>query len=144
MKVIVLIKATHDSEAGILPDAKTLADIATFTQELIDAGVMLGGEGLRPSSEGKRLYISGGKQTLIDGPFTETKELVGGYWLWQVKSLDDAVRWTQRCADFMPGGDWVLEIRRLFEADDFGAEYPSELRAQDERQRTEVARRNGK
>jgi hypothetical protein len=144
MKVMVLIKATHESEAGILPDAKTIADTATFTQELIDAGVMLAGEGLQPSSKGKRLYLSGGKQTIIDGPFTETKELVGGYWLWQVKSLDEAVRWTQRCARFMPSGDWVLEIRPLFEADDFGAELTSELRAQNERQRAEIERQNRK
>jgi hypothetical protein len=141
MKVMVLVKATNESEAGVLPDEKTIAGIAKFTQELIEAGVMLGGEGLQPSSKSKRLYISGGKKTVIDGPFTETKELVGGYWLWQVKSLDDAVKWTQRCADYMPPGDWVLEIRPLYAADDFGDELTPELRAQDERQRAEIERR---
>jgi hypothetical protein len=144
MKVMVLIQATLESEAGKLPDTKTIADVATFTQELIDAGVMLGGEGLQPSSKGKRLYLSGGKRTVVDGPFTEAKELVGGYWLWRVKSLDEALRWTERFADFMPSGDWVLEIRPLLEADDFGAEFTPELRAQDEHQRAEIARQSRK
>lgn len=144
MKVMVFIHATPASEAGALPDAETIADIATFTRELLDAGVMLGGEGLHPSRKGKRLYLSNGKRTVVDGPFTEAKELVGGYWLWRVKSLDDALRWTERFADFMPSGDWVLEIRPLLEADDFGAEFTPELRAQDERQRAEAEHRNRK
>jgi len=142
MRVLVLIHATPESEAGALPDTKTIANVATFTQELIDAGVMLAGEGLQPSRKGKRLYLAGGKRTIVDGPFTEAKELVGGYWLWRVKSLEDAVTWTERFADFMPDGDWVLEIRPLLEADDFGAEFTPELRAQDERQRAEVEHRN--
>lgn len=144
MRVMVLIHATPASEAGALPDTKTIAGVATFTQELIDAGVMLGGEGLQPSRKGKRLYLSNGKRTMVDGPFTEAKELVGGYWLWRVASLDDALRWTERFADFMPGGDWVLEIRPLLEPDDFGAQFTPDLRAQDERQRAEVERQNQK
>jgi hypothetical protein len=111
-----------------------------FKEELVKAGVMLGGEGLRPSSKGKRLHLSGDKRTVIDGRFTETKELVGGYWLWQVKSLDDAVAWARRCADFMPRGEWVLEIRPLVEAEDFGSALTPELREQEQRQRAEIAR----
>jgi hypothetical protein len=140
MKVMVIIKATKEGEAGVLPDEKTIASMCAFTEELVNAGVMLGGEGLQPSSKGKRLHISDGKTTLVDGPFAETKELVGGYYLWQVKSLEEAVAWAQRCAEHMPGGEWVLELRPLYEADDFGKEFTPELRAQDQRLRAEVER----
>jgi hypothetical protein len=111
-----------------------------FKEELVKAGVMLAGEGLHPSSKGKRLHISGGKTTVVDGPFAETKELVGGYWIWQVRSLDEAVQWARRCADYMPSGEWVLEIRRIFEAEDFGKEFTPELRAQEQRLRAEIER----
>jgi hypothetical protein len=140
MKVMVIVQATKESEAGVMPNEKTLTEMGKFKEELVKAGVMLGGEGLRPSSKGKRLHLSGDKRTVIDGPFTETKELVGGYWLWQVKSLDDAVAWARRCADFMPSGEWVLEIRPIVEAEDFGSAFTPELRAQEQRQRAEVAR----
>jgi len=140
MKVMVFVKATKESEAGVMPDEKVLARMATFNEELVKAGVMLAGEGLHPSRKGKRLHISDGKKTVIDGPFAETKELVGGYWIWQVKSLDEAVQWAERGADYMPSGDWVLEIRPIFEADDFGKEFTPELRAQDQRLRAEIER----
>lgn len=140
MKVIVLVKATPESEAGALPSEQAIASMGRFQEELIQAGVMLGGEGLQPSRKGKRLHISGRKKTLIDGPFAETKELVGGYWLWQVASMDEAVTWLNRCADCMPDGEWVLELRPLFEAEDFGDAFTPELRAQEARHRAEIAR----
>ena len=142
MKIMVIVKATKESEAGMMPDEKVIAEMGKFKEELVKAGVMLSGEGLHPSSKGKRLHISGGKKTLIDGPFAETKELVGGYWIWQVKSLDEAVEWARRCADYMPSGEWVLEIRPIFEAEDFGKEFTPELRAQEERLRAEIERQN--
>jgi hypothetical protein len=140
MKVMVIVKATKESEAGVMPDEKTITEMGKFKEELVKAGVMLGGEGLHPSSKGKRLHISGGKKTVIDGPFVETKELVGGYWLWEAKSLDEAVEWARRCADYMPSGEWVLEIRPIFEAEDFGKEFTPDLRAQEERLRAEIDR----
>jgi len=140
MKVMVIVKATKESEAGVMPDEKTITEMGKFKEELVKAGVMLGGEGLHPSSKGKRLHISGGKKTVIDGPFVETKELVGGYWLWQAKSLDEAVEWARRCADYMPSGEWMLEIRPIFEAEDFGKEFTPDLRAQEERLRAEIDR----
>jgi hypothetical protein len=140
MKVMVIVKATKESEAGVMPDERTIPEMGKFKEELVKAGVMLGGEGLHPSSKGKRVHISGGKKTVIDGPFAETKELVGGYWLWQVKSLDEAVEWARRCADYMPSGEWMLEIRPIFEAEDFGKEFTPDLRAQEERLRAEIDR----
>jgi hypothetical protein len=140
MKVMVIVKATKESEAGVMPDEKTITGMVKFQEELVKAGVMLGGEGLHPSSKGKRLHISGGKKTVIDGPFAEAKELVGGYWLWRVKSLDEAVEWARRCADYMPSGEWMLEIRPIFEAEDFGKEFTPDLRAQDQRLRAEIDR----
>jgi hypothetical protein len=137
---MVIVHATAASEAGVTPDAQVLADMARFKDELVGAGVMLGGEGLRPSSQGKRLHISGGTHTVVDGPFTEAKELVGGYWLWQVASMDDAVAWARRYAGYMPDGDWVLELRPLYEADDFGEAFTPELRAHEQRVRAEIAR----
>lgn len=136
MRVIVLVKANKDSEAGVLPDKKMLTEMGAFNEELVKAGIMLAGEGLKPTSAGKRVRFSGSKRTVIDGPFAEAKELVAGYWLWQVKSVDEAVEWIKR-APFENGAE--IEIRPLFEADDFGAEFTPELRAQEERQRERIA-----
>jgi hypothetical protein len=136
---MVLVKASKESEAGQMPTEQLLRDMGNFNEELVKAGVMLAGDGLRPSSRGKRIRFSGDKRTVIDGPFTETKELVAGYWLWQVKSLDEAVEWLKR-APFQNGDE--VEIRPVFEADDFGKEFTPELRAQEERLRAEVARRS--
>lgn len=119
MRVMVMVKATKNSEAGKMPSAQLLADMGKFNEELIKAGVMLAGDGLKPSSKGKRVRLAAGRQTVIDGPFTETKELVAGYWIWQVKSMDEALEWVRRCPDPMPGEEGELEIRPLFEAEDF-------------------------
>jgi len=140
MRVMVIVKATRNSEAGALPSEKLLADMGKFNEELVKAGVMLAGEGLHPSSKGKRVVFSGGKKTVIDGPFAETKELVAGFWLWQVKSIEEAIEWVRRCPDPMPGEESVIEIRPVFEAEDFGKEFTPELRAQEERLRAEVER----
>ncbi len=118
MKVMVLVKATKDSEAGILPTQALLAEMGKFNEELVKAGVMLAGEGLRPSAQGKRVQFSGRNRTVIDGPFTETKELVAGFWLWQVRSIEEAVEWVKRCPNPMPG-DSEIEIRPLYEMEDF-------------------------
>jgi hypothetical protein len=136
---MVIVKATKDSEAGVLPDQKLLADMGKFNEELVKAGVMLAGEGLQPSSKGARVRFSGAKRTVIDGPFAETKELVAGFWLWQVKSKDEAIEWVKRCPNPSPGAESEIEIRQVFEAEDFGAEFTPELRAQEERIRAQVA-----
>jgi hypothetical protein len=141
MRVMVIVKATRNSEAGALPTEKLLADMGKFNEELVKAGVMLAGEGLRPSSQGKRVVFSGGKKTVVDGPFAETKELVAGFWLWQVKSMEEAVEWVRRCPDPMPGEESVIEIRPVFETEDFGKELTPELRAQEERLRADIERR---
>ena len=140
MRVMVIVKATKNSEAGILPSEKLLTDMGNFNDELVKAGIMLAGEGLHPSRKGKRVRFSGGKKTVIDGPFAETKELVAGYWLWQVRSLDEALEWVRRCPDPMPGEESEIEIRPVFEAEDFGAEYTPELREQEARQRAQIER----
>jgi len=119
MRVMVMVKATKNSEQGIMPSEKLLADMGKFNEELVKAGVMLAGDGLHPSSKGKRVRFSGGKKTVIDGPFAETKELVAGFWMWQVKSMDEALEWLRRCPDPMPGEESVIEIRPVFEAEDF-------------------------
>ena len=119
MRVMVMVKATKNSEKGLLPSAKLLEDMGKFNEELIKAGIMLAGDGLRASSAGKRVVLDGGKKTIVDGPFAETKELVAGYWIWQVRSIEEAVEWAKRCPDPMPGEEGVLEIRPLFEAEDF-------------------------
>jgi hypothetical protein len=134
------VKATKWYEAGEMPDESLLAAMGKFNDELVKAGIMLAGEGLHPTSKGKRVHFDGAKRTVVDGPFTETKELVAGFWLWQVKSMEEAIEWARRCPNPMPGPS-DLEIRPLFEADDFGAEYTPELREQEERQRAEIARR---
>ena len=136
MRVIVLVKANKDSEAGIMPTEKILTEMGKFNEELVKAGVMLAGEGLHPSSKAKRIKFSGGKQTITDGPFTETKELVAGFWLWQVRSMEEAVEWVKR-SPFDGGAE--VEIRPVFEAEDFGAEFTPELREREERLRKEVA-----
>src|SRR3954466_12411719 len=126
---MILLKADQQSEAGVMPSEKLLADMGKFNEELVKAGVMLAGEGLRPSQNGKRVHFAGGKKTVVDGPFAETKELVAGFWIWQVKSMDEALEWARRCPDPMPGEESELEIRPLFEAADFG-ELTPELNAQ--------------
>jgi hypothetical protein len=140
MRVMVMVKATKNSEAGKLPDEKLLTAMGKFNEELVKAGVMLAGEGLHPSSRGKRVRCSGGKKTVIDGPFAETKELVAGFWIWQVKSLEEALEWVRRCPDPMPGEESEIEIRPVFEPEDFGKELTPELRAQEERLRAEASR----
>ena len=140
MKVMVIVKATKTSEAGVMPSEQLLTEMGKYNEELVKAGIMLAGEGLHPSSKGKRIKFSGAKRTLVDGPFAETKELIAGYWIWQVRSMDEAVGWARRCPDPMPGEDAELEIRPVFDADDFGKEFTPELRAQEERLRQEVER----
>jgi hypothetical protein len=140
MRVMVIVKATKNSEAGEMPSEKLLADMGKYNEELVKAGVMLAGEGLHPSSKAKRVVFSGGKKTVIDGPFAETKELVAGFWLWQVKSIEEALEWARRCPDPMPGEEGVLEIRPVFEAEDFGKEFTPELRAQEDRLRAQIER----
>jgi len=141
MRVMVFVKATKNSEAGVMPSEQLLTEMGKFNEKLVEAGIMLAGEGLHPSRRGRRVRFAGGKTTVIDGPFPETEELVAGFWLWQVKSLEEAVEWVRRCPDPMPGEEAVIEIRPVFEAEDFGEEYTPELRAQDERLRTDIERR---
>ena len=140
MRIMVMVKATKNSEAGVLPDQKLLAAMGTFNEELVKAGIILAGDGLQASSKGKRVRFAGGKKTVIDGPFAETKELVAGFWIWQVKSMDEALEWARRCPDPMPGEESELELRPLFEAEDFGDAYTPELRARDEKLRVQVER----
>jgi hypothetical protein len=136
---MVIVKATKDSEAGVLPDKKLLADMGKYNEELVKAGVMLAGEGLQASSKGARVKFSGSKRTVIDGPFPETKELIAGYWLFRVKSLEEAVEWVKRCPNPMPNQESEIEIRQVFESDDFGAEFTPELREQEERLGKQIA-----
>ena len=140
MRVMVIVKATSESEAGVLPSAELLTEMGKFNEELVKAGVMLAGEGLQSSSKGVRVRFGGGKGAVIDGPFTETKELIAGYWLWQVKSMEEAVEWIRR-SPFRKSNE-TLEIRRVFEAEDFGANLTPEVRAQEERLRAAVATKN--
>jgi hypothetical protein len=135
MRVMVLVKADKNSEAGVMPTEQLLTDMGKFNEELVKAGVMLAGEGLHPSSKGARVRFSGDKPTVIDGPFTETKELIAGFWLWQVKSMDEAIEWLKRA----PFQETEVEIRPVFEAEDFGAEFTPELREQEERLRAQIA-----
>jgi hypothetical protein len=144
MKVVVFVKATKNSEAGVMPGKELLAEMGKFNEELVKAGVMQAGEGLHPSSKGKRVRFEGGRRTVVDGPFTETRELVAGFWIWRVKSMEEAVEWAERCPDPMPGEEAVLEIRPVFEAGDFGEEFTPELRAQEERLRAEISRQQKK
>ena len=137
MRVMVIVKATADSEAGIMPTQQLLADMGRYNEELVKAGIMLAGEGLKPTSAAKRVRFSGAKRTVIDGPFAETKELIAGYWLWQVRSMDEAIEWVRRCPNPMIG-DSDIDIRPIFEAEDFGAEFTPELREQEERLRAQL------
>ena len=139
MRFMVIVKADKSSEAGILPDQNLLAEMGKYNEELVKAGVLLAGEGLHPSSKGARVRFSGSKRTVIEGPFAETKEMIAGFWLIQVKSKDEAIEWVKRAPNPMPGTEPEIEIRQVFEADDFGAEFTPELRAQEERQREQMA-----
>ncbi len=138
MRFMILLKADKSTEAGVLPSEKLLKDMGNYNEELVKAGVMLAGEGLQPSSKGARVKFSRDKRTVIDGPFTETKELIAGFWMFQVKSLAEAIDWVKRCPKPL-AGDAEIEIRQLYEASDFGAEFTPELRAQEERQRAQIA-----
>ena len=137
MRFMVLVKATKESESGAMPDETILTEMGKYNEELVKAGVMQAGEGLQPSSKGARVKFSGGKPAVVDGPFAETKELVAGYWIWQVRSKDEAIEWLKRA----PFQDEEIEIRQIFEAEDFGAEFTPELREQEERLRAQVAAR---
>lgn len=140
MRVMVIVKATKDSEAGALPSKELITAMGNYNEELVKAGIMLAGEGLKPSSQGKRVRFSGSKRAVIDGPFAETKELIAGYWIWQVRSMEEAVEWLKRCPNPMPGESEV-EIRPVFEAADFGENFTPEARAQEEKLREKIASR---
>jgi hypothetical protein len=141
MRVMVIVKASRDSESGVLPTEQQFREMGAFNEELVKAGVMLAGDGLQPSRKGKRIRFAGGGTRVIDGPFTETKELVAGFWIWQVASMDEAVAWARRCPCPMPGEEAELEIRPFYELEDFGAEFTPELRAQGDRLRAEIEAR---
>ena len=141
MRCMVMVKATADSEAGVMPTEALLTAMGKFNEELVKAGVMLAGEGLKPSSAGARVRFSGSQRQVVDGPFAETKELVAGFWLWQVKSMDEAIEWVRRCPNPMEG-ESEIEIRPIFEAEDFGEEFTPELREQEDRLRAEMAARD--
>lgn len=135
MRVMVIVKATNNSEAGKVPSTDLLDQMSKYNDELLKSGILVAGEGLHPSSRGKRVHFSGSQRTVVDGPFAETKELIAGYWIWQVRSMDEAIEWVRRCPDPMPGEESELEIRPLFEMDDFGDAMTDEVRAREERQR---------
>lgn len=138
MRFMILVKATKDSEAGVMPSKELLTEMGRYNEELVKAGIMLAAEGLHPSSKGVRVVFSGTERTVIEGPFANTNELVAGFWLWQVESRKEAIEWVKRCPNPMPG-DSEIEIRQVFEAEDFGAEFTPELREQEERLRAQVA-----
>ena len=144
MRFMIIVKASKDSEAGKMPSRELLEAMGKYNEELVKAGIMLAGEGLQPSSKGARVRFSGDKRIVTDGPFTETKELIAGFWLWQVKSKDEAIAWVKRCPNPMPGSEAEIEIRQVFEAEDFGAEFTPEEREREERLRADIARRDGK
>ena len=136
MRFMIIVKASKDSEAGVMPSEQLLTDMGKFNEELVNAGIMLAGDGLHPTSKGTRVIFSGNKRTVIDGPFAETKELIAGYWLWQVQSKEEAIEWVKRCPNPHQGGG-EIEIRQVFEAEDFGAEFTPELREQEARLRAQ-------
>ena len=138
MKVLVMVKATKDSEAGVMPTEQLLADMGRYNEELVKAGIMMGGEGLHPSAKGKRVQFDGTKRTVVDGPFAETKELVAGFWIWKVKSMEEAIAWVKKCPNPMPGPS-EIEIRPVFEMEDFGEEFTPELREQEKRVMAQAA-----
>ena len=143
MRVMVIVKASPESEKGVMPSTELLTAMGKFNEELVKAGIMLDGDGLQPSSKGKRVRFEGSKRTVIDGPFAETKELIAGYWVWQVKSMDEAVEWARRCPNPMPGGG-ELEIRPFFEIEDFGELATPEIREQEKRLRAESEKKRAK
>src|SRR6266702_2074804 len=140
MKFMVIVKATTDSEAGVMPDQQLLADMGKFNEELVKAGVMLAGEGLQPSSKGARVRFSGDKRTVIDGPFTETKELIAGFWLVNVRSKEEAIEWVKRAPNPMPGEESEIEIRQVFENEDFGDEFTPEQREREDKLREQLSK----
>jgi hypothetical protein len=137
MRVMVIVKANKDTEAGVMPSEQLLKEMGNYNEQLVQAGIMLAGEGLHPTSKGVRIKFSGSSRTVIDGPFAETKELIAGYWLWRVKSIQDAIEWAKRCPN-PTGEESILEIRPVFEAEDFGEEFTPELREQEERLRAQA------
>jgi hypothetical protein len=144
MRFMIIVKASKDSEAGKMPGQELLAAMGKYNEELVKAGIMLAGEGLHPSSKGARVRFSGDRRTVVDGPFPETSELIAGFWLWQVKSKEEAIEWVKRCPNPMPGTEAEIEIRQVFEAEDFGAELTPELRQQEERVRAQAAQHSRK
>jgi hypothetical protein len=140
MRFMIMVKATKDSENGVMPDERMLTEMGNFNEELVKAGILLAGDGLHPSSKGARVKFSGSKRTVVDGPFAETKELVAGYWIWEVRSKEEAIEWVKRCPNPMPG-ESEIEIRQLFDISDFGDAVTPELKEQDERLRAQTARR---
>ena len=142
MRVVVFVKATEDSEQGVLPSTELLEAMGKYNEELVNAGIMVGGDGLKPSAQGKRIAFDGASRTVIDGPFAETRELVAGFWIWEVKDMDEAIAWARRCPNPMPGPS-ELEIRPVFEAADFGEAFTPELAEQEERLRQQLAQREG-
>ena len=139
MRFMIIVKASKDSEAGVMPSEKLLSEMGKFNEELANAGVLLAADGLHPTSKGARVKFSGNKRTVVDGPFTETKDLIAGFWLWKVKSKEEAIEWVKRCPN-PHNEDSEIEIRQVFEAEDFGEEFTPELRAQEERVRTQAAK----
>ena len=142
MRVMVFVKATKNSEAGVMPSQDLFAAMLKYNEELVKAGILKAGDGLQPSSRGKRIHLRSGESLVVDGPFPETKELVAGFWIWEVKSMDEAVEWAKRCPQPMPGEEGVLELRPFYETDDFGDAITPELRAKEQRLREESERRN--
>lgn len=140
MKVMVMVKATKNSEAGILPNERLLSEMGRFNEALVEAGILLAGEGLHPTSRGKRVRFTGGRRSVEDGPFTDSKDLVAGFWIWRVRSMDEALDWARRCPNPMPGEDAELEIRPIYDTDDFGAAATPEIREREERLRKDVDR----
>jgi len=139
MRFLVMVKATPNSEAGVMPEPEMFEAMGKYNEELVKAGIMKAGEGLHPSSRGARVHFSGAKRTVIDGPFTETKELVAGFWLWECKSLQEAIEWVKKCPNPMPGEDSDIEIRRIYEAEDFGDTFTPQERDREERLRKQIA-----
>jgi hypothetical protein len=138
MRFMILVKASADSEAGIMPSEALITEMGNFNEELVKAGILIDADGLHPSSKGARVRFCGDKRTVIDGPFIETKELVAGYWIWEVKSKEEAIEWVKRCPNPMPGTEAEIEIRQVYEAEDFGAEFTPQLREQEERVRAQA------
>ena len=143
MRFMVIVRATKNTEAGVLPSETLLSDMGKFNEELAKAGVLLAGEGLQPSSKGARVKFSGSRRTVVDGPFTEVKELIAGFWLWQVRSREEAIEWVKRCPHPMPGEDAEIEIRQIYEAEDFGEKFTPEMRKQEELLRKKVIAQAG-